>query len=229
MRPADVPRRVQHARDRAQRAVWVGGVIGSGLRARGVHVAEQDLALALERVERRVVGVEAALTVGDRHAQRPAGVDQVRERRVAPFRGDHDLLPGEPQRRVAQQGARHEPGLGQDLEAVADAQDEAATGREVGDGPHDRAEAGDHTGPHVVAVREPAGQDDRRDAIERGVLVPQDDRLGPGQLERVDGVAVAVAAGEDDDPDADRHLSPPPPRRRRPTMRRRSSRSRRPR
>ena len=40
--------------------------------------------------------------------------------------------------------------------------------------------------------------------------MPQDDRLGAGQLERVDRVAVAVAAREDDDADADRHAQPSP-------------------
>ena len=83
-------------------------------------------------------------------------------------------------------------------------------GREVRDRPHDRAEPGDDPGPHVVAVREPAGQDDRGDALERGLLVPQDDRLGAGEVEGVDRVAVAVAAREDDDPDADRHRQPSP-------------------
>ena len=38
----------------------------------GRDVAEQHLAVALELVERRVVGVVAALAVGDRHPQRPA-------------------------------------------------------------------------------------------------------------------------------------------------------------
>ena len=77
-------------------------------------------------------------------------------------------------------------------------------------------------GPHVVAVGEAAGQDDRGDAVERRLLVPQDDRLGAGQLEGVDGVAVAVAAREDDDPDADAASSalPRPGAAVRPTTRR---------
>ena len=95
-----------------------------------VDVAEQDLAVALERVERRVVGVVAALAVGDRHPQRrrasaSAWVNGVSSRSG----GDRDLAPGEPQRRVAEQRAGHEAGLGQDLEAVADPEDEPAVGR----------------------------------------------------------------------------------------------------
>jgi hypothetical protein len=64
---------------------------------------------------------------------------------------------------------------------------------------HDRAEPRDDAGPDVVTVGEPAGQDDRRDAVERCLLVPQRDRVRAGESERMDRVAVAVAAREDDD------------------------------
>ena len=50
------------------------------------RVAPQDLAVALERVERRVVGEVAALAVGDRHPQRPPLADLAGERRVEPLR-----------------------------------------------------------------------------------------------------------------------------------------------
>ncbi len=68
--------------------------------------------------------------MGDRHAQRPADLERVREPRIEPLRGDADLLTGEPERGVAQQGARHEMGLGEDLEAVADAEDQPTVVRE---------------------------------------------------------------------------------------------------
>ncbi len=50
----------------------------------------------------------------------------------------------------------HEPGLGEDLEAVADPEHEPAVRRERRDRAHDRAEPGDDPGPHVVAVGEAA-------------------------------------------------------------------------
>ena len=110
----------------------------------------------------------------------PAVAERVRERRIEPLGRDRDLAPQEPQLPVAKQRPGHEPGLGQDLEPVADAEHEAAVGREFGDRAHDRAEARDDAGPQVVPVREPAGQDDRGDAPERGLLVPQLDRFGTG-------------------------------------------------
>ena len=79
-----VPGRVHHPGDRPQRAVRVRRVVRlAGRRPVGPDVAEQDLPVALERVERRRVGVVAALAVGDRHPQRPALSDEARERRVA--------------------------------------------------------------------------------------------------------------------------------------------------
>ena len=82
-----VPGRVHHAGDRAQRAVRVGRVVRlAGRRPVGPDVAEQDPPVALEGVERRRVGVVAALAVGDRHPQRTALPDQARERRVEALR-----------------------------------------------------------------------------------------------------------------------------------------------
>ena len=59
------------------------------------------------------------------------------------------------------------PGLGEHLEAVADPDDGAAGGRVLGDRVHHRREPGDRAGAQVVAVREPAGHDDRVDAARR--------------------------------------------------------------
>ena len=64
-------------------------------------------------------------------------------------------------------------------------------------------------GPQVVAVGEAARQDDRRDAIERRLLVPQRHGLGAGPLQRVERVAVAVAPREDDDADPHAHAGTP--------------------
>ena len=70
-------------------------------------------------------------------------------------------------------------------------------------------EPGDHAGPQVVAVGEPARQDDRGDAVEGRLLVPQRHGLRTGPLQRVERVAVAVAPREDDDPDPHAHAGTP--------------------
>jgi hypothetical protein len=62
----------------------------------------------------------------------------VGEGRVESLREDRDLTPRKPQRGVAQEGAGDQPGLGKDLETVADAQHEpvgrgeVATARMIG-------------------------------------------------------------------------------------------------
>ena len=146
----------------------------------------------------------------------PLPVERVRERRVEPLGGDRDLPAGEPQRRVPQERARHQAGLGEDLEAVADPEHQPAVAGERRHGAHDRAEPRDDAGPQVVAVREAARQDDRGDALERRLLVPQarPARRRPGARAWT-RVAVAVAAREDDDADPDRSCCAPRRRRRR--------------
>ena len=98
----------------------------------GADIPEDDLPVAFERVQRRVIGVVAALSVGDRHAQRPQLADRVGEGRVEPHGPDRHVTPQEAQRSVAQQRPWHEPGLGEHLEAVADPEDEASLVREGG-------------------------------------------------------------------------------------------------
>ena len=86
------------------------------------------------------------------------------------------------------------------LEAVADAEHEPAIGGELADSRHDRRELGDGPATEVVAVGEAAGEDDGIDARERGGIVP--DELGglPEVMrDRVEGIVVAVATGEDND------------------------------
>ena len=90
--------------------------------------------------------------------------------------------------------------LEQDLEAVADAEHRAAgVGERLHRG-HHRREPGDRAGAQVVAVGEPAGQDDDVGRAERGVLVPDEFGVVPEHVLRgVIGVVVAVRSGKDDD------------------------------
>ena len=92
------------------------------------------------------------------------------------------------------------PGLAQHLEAVADAQDQAAVAGETLDLGHHRREAGDRADPQVVAVGEAAGDDHGVDAAQVGVGVPQQLGLADaaGGEQRVDVVA---GTGEADDPE----------------------------
>ena len=93
-------------------------------------------------------------------------------------------------------------GLGEHLEAVADADDRAAARRELGDRVHHRREPGDRAGAQVVAVREATGHDDRVDAVDRVVAVPAAARRAPPSCSTAHmHVELAVGAGEQDDTD----------------------------
>ena len=100
---------------------------------------------------------------------------------------------------VAHQRARQQVGLAQDLEAVADAEHRPALGGVPLHRLHDRAEPRDGPRAQVVAVAEAAGQDHHVGALEAGLAVPDEERVGADALGGAQRVEVAVAAGKADD------------------------------
>jgi len=108
---------------------------------------------------------------------------------------------------VAHHGAGEEAGFEKDLEAVADAEDEAAVFCEFGDGIHDRRKASDGAGAEIVAVGKAAGEDDGVAAVEVFRLVPDEfDGLLEDVADGVEGVVVAVGPGKDYDSEFHGHL-----------------------
>ena len=98
------------------------------------------------------------------------------ERRVGPLDAERDVAADEASDAFGPQDAGQEAGLAEDLEAVADPEHEPAVGGEVGDGAHDRREAGDRAAAQVVAVGEAAGEDDCVDARAAPRRVPDERR-----------------------------------------------------
>ena len=145
----------------------------------------------LEPVELVVGRVEAAGRVLDRDRETLSFVTRAREGAVVVDDLQSDLAADEPQRDIRQQRTREQTGLAQDLKAVADPQDQATVAGELRDLLHHRREPGDRAGAQVVPVREPPGDDDRIDAVQVAVRVPQQDGLSRprGGLHRVDLVA----------------------------------------
>ena len=113
-----------------------------------------------------------------------------------------DLTAQEAQPDVGQQRARQQPRLAQDLEAVADPEHRPAVARELDHRLHHRREARDRPRAQVVAVGEPARDDDRVDAAEVAVAVPQ--QLGRRTMRaraRELGVQFIARSREADDPE----------------------------
>src|SRR3954454_8397833 len=177
--PEHVAGLVAHARDVVLRAV----------RVLAGRVAQHDLL----RVH---VAEVAAGRVLDRDRQPLAA--RARERGVAVHDVEVDLAADEAQRRVGQQRARQQAGLAEDLEAVADAEHQAAVARELGHRVHDRPEPPQWPDAQVVAVREAARDDDGVDALEVRVAVPELDRLADlGRGEPRVGVVAGAGKGDD--------------------------------
>ena len=77
--------------------------------------------------------------------------------------------------------------------------------RDGSDAGDDGADLGDRTGAEVVAVREPAGHNDRVDAFRALVAVPQQLGIAAELLDRELHIELAVRARKDDDTDTRGH------------------------
>src|SRR5262249_60312750 len=82
------------------------------------------------------------------------------------------------------------------LEAVPAPPAGPACLREVAHGLHCRSEAGNRAAAQVIAVREPAGEDDRVQIRELCLGMPDEHGLGVECGERPERVAVVAGAGE---------------------------------
>ena len=85
----------------------------------------------------------------------------------------------------------------EDLESVANAEDQFAAVGFVNDRAHDRGKAGNGAAAKVIAVSKSAGQNDRIEIIERSFLVP--DVFGLQSIKpinRCDTILVAVGTGK---------------------------------
>src|SRR5215831_9886644 len=188
--PQHVPRGVHDAGDVRTAPVGIS------------DVAKNHLALALEPPQALVVDEVVSVPVGDGDLERLARRESLREARARLLGAEDDVLADVLTICVLEEHAREQPCLGENLEAVAQPDHRAALLGEGSDLLHHWREAGDGATAQVVAVGEAAGKDDQLASHEVVVLVPEHLRLmAENRTHHVEGVLVAVAAGEDDDPD----------------------------
>ena len=185
----DVARGVANPRDAVGRPVGVR-----------TGVPEHDLPGGLQVGQRARVGGIAALAALQRHHDLLAAGVGPRPRRPRVFHPQPQVPGDEAEAGVAGQRPRQQVRLAQDLEPVADAQHRQARPGRRDQFAHHRGEPGDRAAAQVVAVGEPAGQDDRGDAAQIPVGVPQRDRLRPGEPDGSRGVTVIQRPREGDDP-----------------------------
>jgi len=176
------------------------GVCDIGCLALGIAVADEDLVVRVEGGEGGVVGEVASLAVGDGDIEDLAFGSGAGESGISRFHTDALVFANEVEAFVANEGAGEESALAKDLKAVADAENGATGCGETFYRLHDRREAGDGSAAEVVAVGEAPGNDNGVEAVERGVLVPDEVGGGTGKvIESENTVLVAVRAWEADD------------------------------
>src|SRR5262249_43255716 len=117
---------------------------------------------------------------------------------------------------VPHENTRQEARFGQDLKAVADAQHLAAGLGEFHYLAHDRREAGDGTGPEIIAGGKSSGDDHAVGLGQFRLFMPNETGLLLQDAgDRVVGIPIAVRAGEYKDCEVHfsvgRYRSPPSP------------------
>ena len=135
--------------------------------------------------------------MGNRHAQQLALRNRLRERRVVVLRFQKNLFATELQRAIPHERARQQPGLGQNLKSIADAQHRPALRREILHGLHDGAEPRDGACAQIIPVAEASRHDDRVRVAERSFLVPRVmRRVAQHVAQDMHRILVAVRSGK---------------------------------
>jgi len=190
---------VQDARDVAQ------GAVGIGLRGNfsfGSGVAEGDSVFGFKLMQVLGGAVVVAFHVTDGQLKHFALGEPGGKGAIRGFSAEIDLLADVFETGVAHERTGEQAGLSEDLEAVADAQDQAASGCKALDRLHDGREAGDGAGAQVIAIGKAAGNQDCINALKiLGVVPEEGDGLMSDFGNHVVSVVVAVGAGKDQNPE----------------------------
>src|SRR5579885_1611465 len=101
-----------------------------------VHVTQHHAILFFKQVQRALIGEIAAFTVSDRKAEQLARLGGRRERSIRRFDPYGNVAADEFQIPIAKKSAWKQPALAENLESVADAQNEPALIGELTDGAH---------------------------------------------------------------------------------------------
>lgn len=111
--------------------------------------------------------------MGDGDVPEIAGAGLVGEGGVRVFDAEGNLFADEMEVAVADKGAGEEAGFAEDLESVADAEDQFARFGGGSDGRHDGGETGNGAAAQVVSVGKSARENDGIEAVGGGFFVPE--------------------------------------------------------
>src|SRR6185437_11568609 len=192
---------IAHARNPGERTIRIRFAVGwFGGGAVGMHIAENYLLIALDIGKRGGVAKIIAFHVSDRKAQHLAGGGGAGEGGIRVLHADMNLATEETQARIARHCAGQQARFEQNLESIADAENQPARVRKSFHGFHDRRKARDGAGAEVVAIGEAAGQDDRIHAGDFLRLMPDElDWFAEYAADGVKRVMVAIGTRKNDD------------------------------
>src|SRR5712692_8087665 len=177
-----------------QRSVGVGFRCDFALR---VRVAEDDTVVALQISECGLIAKIIAFHVADGDGQHFASAAGVGKRRVVVFDSYVHRLADIFQTDVAHQRSGQQSRLTQNLEAVADTEDQSAPVGELTNRSHHGREFGDGASTEVVAEGEASGDDNGVAVLEVVRVVPEESYgLLGNLLDGPESIVVTVRSGE---------------------------------
>jgi hypothetical protein len=163
-----------------------------------ITVTEDNALLALESGQGLAIAEVVPFHVADRDLEHIAFRTLAGEWRLGGFDAQQHLFADVLETGVTQQCAGQKAALAEDLEAVADAEDETAGLGEALDLLHHGSEFGDGAGAKIVTIGKAARHDDGVTVLKLVRLMPQKcDRLFGKGFDDVVGVVIAVRSGED--------------------------------
>src|SRR5215471_15525408 len=166
----------------------------------GRRVTEDNAVLVLQFRQRLLIAEVIAFHVADGNFKYLALGQLLRERRIRILDPNVHRLADVLQSGIAHQRARKQARLAQNLEAVADAENQSAVGGELAHRLHYLGELSDRACAQVIAVSESARNDDRVATLQVGRVVPKESHWLLGDmLNRPVRVVVTVRTGENND------------------------------
>jgi hypothetical protein len=175
------------------------GICGGVFAAVWSCVTENNLIVALERVESCGIAEIISVIVRDRGLQNLTALRCAGERRVGGFNANVNGQAAETQAGVANHGARKKSGFEKDLKSVADSEDDPASACEFFYAAHDGRKTRDGSGAEIVTVRKSTGKNYGVGAGEISGLMPDEfGLLAENVMRDVESVIITIGAGEND-------------------------------
>jgi hypothetical protein len=164
----------------------------------GRAIAENDLVAPLHFRERSRIDIIVSIGVSDRKTDDLSFLIEPSIGKTWVLHSEENLFADELQASVSHQSTGEKARLDQDLEPVADSENQSSRGREPLHGLHDGRKTGQSAGPQIVSIRKSTGDDDHIDPGELLLFVPDE----PGAraqhaIEHMVTIVVTIRARED--------------------------------